>query len=204
MPNVCQTCEKEVIPDPIDGHCPNCGSKIGYIVRQTWFFRNKIESAIEKYNDQIERIKKIQEIYKGTKVEENLEKEIQKLQQVIRDLQSLLPKTQSKEIKIEDFGKSEDQVNIDKSEQELAHSTSSFLQKGDDIVKTSTDEIINELRSLREENSKLHNSSSRLTKWGIAYTLIGVLIGVIGSYLITITNPPQIIIINATSGTPIP
>ena len=43
MANICKNCSKEVIPDPDDGKCPECGSKKGYTVSQTFTIKWKIE-----------------------------------------------------------------------------------------------------------------------------------------------------------------
>lgn len=200
MTNVCKKCGETVTPDPDDGHCPKCGSKAGYTVSRTFTFKHKIEDGVEKYNKQVKRLKEFQEIYKGTKVEENLAEKIKKLQGIIGDLQSLLPK-EPKQIKIDESIKITDEVKVRISKQGVADATDSILQRGDEIVETSNNEIMSELRSLRKENTELHNSNSRLSKLGILGAIGGAAVGLVGSYLITSSSPPQIIIINATNVT---
>lgn len=71
MTNICKNCSKEVTPDPNDGKCPECGSKKGYTVSQTFTIKWKIEdekAEIQKAID--EKFKEYNKfISQGNKVE---------------------------------------------------------------------------------------------------------------------------------------
>ena len=105
MTNTCKKCGKTVIPDPVDAHCPACGSKEGYTVGKSQTFKHKIEDSVLKYEKQIERLKKFQELYKGNVVEERLEQEIKKLKSIIQDLEKLPSKKPDKVVVIKEKAK---------------------------------------------------------------------------------------------------
>ena len=181
--------------------CPKCGSKKRKLVRAV--NEKVIIDKVENYNKQITRLKEFQEFYSGTKVEEELEKEIGGLTDVIHNLNFFIKEKPLKEITEKDQAKFTDKVIVEKfkiSEDDA----SSILKKGDDIVDASNNEIMKELGTLKDDNKKLHKANSRLTIIGILGTIGGVLIGLFGSYLITISTIPEIIIINATSGAVMP
>lgn len=209
--SICSKCGKDVTPN-LEGKCPKCGSD-KFTVSNTFTIKYKIEDGISKYDKQIQRLKKFQEIYKGTKVEKNLEIEIQKLKNVIKDLEKLLPEKPDKEILLTDEAKFSDKVIVGKPETKkktftadviLIEEANSKIEEGDKVVERSNGEIFDKIEELRIENRVLHNSNSRLSKLGIIGTIGGGVIGLIVSYLITISTQPQIIVVNATSGTIIP
>ena len=217
MTNVCKNCGKTVTPDPDDGHCPKCGSRVGYTVSRTFTFSHKIEDGVSKYNKQIERLKKIQELYKGTKVEEKLDLEIRKFETIIRDLQNLLPKKPGKEVVISDEAKFTEEVIVEKKPETKTKSftidavlieADSKIKEGDELVDATNGDILTELRESRLENKKLHSKSTMLTILGLAGTFGGLFVGLFGGNFI---KPIQIVfsdnhitpIINATNMTDI-
>jgi len=99
MTTVCKNCDKIVIPHKDDGHCPNCGSKVGYTVRKTTILKHRIEDERDEIKRAID--KKFHEfdyfIQKGKNVEfystikKSLERQVPKfLKQVENDVKERL------------------------------------------------------------------------------------------------------------------
>lgn len=68
MTNTCKNCGKVVIPDPDDGHCPECGALDGYTVSSHVTFKWKIEDERDEIKRTIDRtFKKYDEFIKQGK-----------------------------------------------------------------------------------------------------------------------------------------
>jgi len=208
MTNTCKKCGEIVIPDPNDGHCPNCGAKDGYTVSSTLTFQHKIENGIEKYNKQIKRLKEIQEIYKGTKVEENLEPEIEKFKKIIFELEELLSKKYDKENIQSDEIKFNDDVIVEKFVEKKPETKSktftadTILTKADDTIKegdklidTTNGDILRELKESRLENNILHSKNTKIAILGLLGTFGGLFLGLFGGHFI---KPIQINFVGET------
>lgn len=193
----CNNCGFQVDPKHT-GACPNCGKQEGYKIIAVINESIKINEAVKKYEKQIDRLKQFQKVYASTKVEQKLEDEINKLREVIKNLQIL---QSLKEAKRDEFIQTP--TTELKTEKEIPEkvSTDDILKKGDEIVDASNNEILHELRLIREENIRLHKLNSKLTRFGIFGTIGGVVAGLVGSYLITVSASPTIIIVNATNVT---
>ena len=198
MTNVCKNCGEIVTPGPDGSPCPNCGSMAGYTVSSTFTFRHKIKDGISKYDKQIERLKKFQEIYKGTKVEENLEVKIKDLKKVIKDLESLSLKKPDEKITLSDEFKCSDEVIVEKVivEKEPETKTKTFtidtvlvkdkadskIKEADKIVAATDRKLLEDI--LQNQNittGKIKNIADRLSHKETI--LLGLGIGIIGSII---------------------
>ena len=209
MTNVCKSCGEIVTPGPDGSPCPNCGSMAGYTVSSTFTFRHKIKDGISKYDKQIERLKKFQEIYKGTKVEENLEVKIKNLKKVIKDLENLSLKKPDEEITLSDGFKGSDEVIVEKFivKKEPETKTKPFtihtilvkdeadskIKEGDKEVETSNNAIFEELKIIRQENIKLLENTKPKSKSRhfVEYLLVfflGAVASYVGTYFYTLGN----------------
>ena len=197
MTNTCKSCGEIVTPGPDGSPCPNCGSMAGYTVSNTFTFRHKIEDGISKYDKQIERLKKFQEIYKGTKVEENLEVKIKNLKKIIKDLENLSLKKPDEEIILADEFKGSDKVIVEKFiEKEPETKTKTFtidtvlvkdkadskIKEGDKIVAATDRELLEDvLKNQNITTGKIQNIEDRLSHKETI--LLGLGIGIIGSII---------------------
>jgi len=179
----------------------------GYTVSRTWTLRHKIKDGISKYDKQIERLEKFQEIYKGTKVEENLEVKIKNLKKVIKDLEKISLKKPDKEHTLSDEFKGSDEVIVEKvivaKEPETKTKTfttdailveaDSKIKEGDKEVETSNNAIFDELKIIRRENTKLlentkPKSKSRHFVEYLLVFLLGAVASYVGAYFYTLRN----------------
>ena len=205
MTNVCKSCGETVTPGPDGSSCPNCGSIKGFTVSSTWTFRHNIENGISRYNEQIERLKKIQEHYKETKVEEKLEEEIKKLKKIIDDLNNLLIK-QEKEVIVKDEVKFTDEVIVEKNTHTKTFTTGAILVKeaeskikeGDKVVDVSNRDIWDLVEDLRLKIEKAERKNTRFAVIGI---IVGAILGFLGSYIVAIITAPKIPTVIFTNGT---
>ena len=197
---VCKACKKEV-PDDTSGACPKCKSTEGYTISITLTLSHKIEAGISKYNKQIERLEKFQEIYKGTKVEENLEVKIENLKKVIKDLEKISLIKPGTKVVSDKVGLSENTVVVKNSETKTKTFTVdtilvkavSKIKEGDEEVERSNDAIFEELRLIRQGNTKLlentkPKSKSRHFVEYLLVFLLGAVASYVGTYFYTLGN----------------
>ena len=201
MTNVCKNCGETVTPGPDGSPCPNCGSLDGYTVSKEWILRHKIEDGISKYDKQIERLEKIQEIYKGTKVKENLEVKIENLKKVIKDLEKISLIKPGTKVVSDKVGLSENTVVVKNSETKTKTFTVdtilvkavSKIKEGDIEVERSFDGIVKELKIMRKENEKLLENTKPKSKSRhiVEYLLVfflGAVASYVGTYFYTLGN----------------
>jgi len=197
---VCKACKEEV-PDDTSGACPKCKAMEGYTISKTWTLRHKIEGGISKYDKQIDRLEKFQEIYKGTKVEENLEVKIENLKKVIKDLKKISLKKPDIKVVSEKVVLDENVVVIKNAETKTKTFTvdailveaDSKIKEGDKEVERSNNDLFEELKNIRKENKKLLKNTKPKSKLRhfLEYALVFLLgagASYVGTYFYTLGN----------------
>jgi bacterioferritin (cytochrome b1) len=134
----------------------------------------RLDYGIKKYQEQITRLRVFQKRYKGTKVEENLEKEIKKFEGIIQDLENLKPivlarLTKPQDKKPETPGKI---IRVVTENLTIGEEVNEKLEESEKTAEKSQEKIIEILQKIAEdgkqENKELKKQMRELQKSGNA------------------------------------